>query len=127
MGRRIGLVASADWGHAHTADGPYGFAPESAEFDAMVVAAIQEGSLDRLLTVDLDFAEQAKVDGLWQAVMLAGALHHTPLQGELLSYEAPSYFGMLVAAYQHSTTTDLVITHIFAREHRPATKLASYA
>ena len=34
-----------------------------------------------------------------QAVMLAGALRNTPMQGELLSYEAPTYFGMLVAAY----------------------------
>src|SRR5207248_2633464 len=27
MGRRVALVASADWGHAHDADGPYGFDP----------------------------------------------------------------------------------------------------
>ena len=33
-------------------------------------------------------------------IMLAGALHHTPMRGELLSYEAPTYFGMLVAAYK---------------------------
>jgi aromatic ring-opening dioxygenase LigB subunit len=28
-----------------------------------------------------------------------GALGHTPMRGELLSYEAPTYFGMAVAAY----------------------------
>ncbi len=98
-GRRVALVASADWGHAHDADGPYGFDPASAEFDAMVAETVKANTLDTLLGVDIDFADRAKVDGLWQAVMLAGALHHTPMRGELLSYEAPTYFGMLVAAY----------------------------
>lgn len=99
-GRRVALVASADWGHAHDPAGPYGYDPASAEFDAMVVRTIRLDSLDRLLTTDLDFAERAKVDGLWQAVILAGALQHTPMRGTLLSYEAPTYFGMLVAAYE---------------------------
>jgi aromatic ring-opening dioxygenase LigB subunit len=46
--RRVAFVASADHGHGHTADGPYGFAPESKEYD----------------------------------------------------YEAPTYFGMLTAAFR---------------------------
>ncbi|HYP40495.1 MAG TPA: hypothetical protein VEX13_09045 [Chloroflexia bacterium] len=97
-GRRTALVASADWGHAHSADGPYGFDSASAEFDSEVVEIVRSGALDRLLTMDLDFADRAKVDGLWQSVMLAGALHHTPMRCELLAYEHPTYFGMLVAA-----------------------------
>lgn len=99
MGKRVALVASADWGHAHAADGPYGYDSASADFDAMVVETVRRDNLDSLLETDLDFADRAKVDGLWQAVMLAGALQHTPMRGELLSYEAPTYFGMLVAAY----------------------------
>jgi aromatic ring-opening dioxygenase LigB subunit len=99
MGRRVALVASADWGHGHNADGPYGYDPASAEYDQMIVETIRANKLDSLLDADLDFADRAKVDGLWQSVMLAGALRHTPMRGELLSYEAPTYFGMLVAAY----------------------------
>jgi len=98
--KRVALVASADWGHAHDPTGPYGYDPASAEFDAMVQDTIKANALDSLLTADLDFADRAKVDGLWQTVMLAGALRHTPMRGELLSYEAPTYFGMLVAAYE---------------------------
>jgi aromatic ring-opening dioxygenase LigB subunit len=97
---RVALVASADWGHAHDPSGPYGYDPASAEFDKMVQETIKANNLDDLLAADLDFADRAKVDGLWQTVMLAGALHHTPMRGELLSYEAPTYFGMLVAAYK---------------------------
>ncbi|HET6263134.1 MAG TPA: hypothetical protein VFG99_12980, partial [Chloroflexia bacterium] len=104
-GRRTALVASADWGHAHSAAGPYGFDPASAEFDSEVVEIVRSGALDRLLTMDLDFADRAKVDGLWQSVMLAGALHHTPMRCELLAYEHPSYFGMLVAACELEVTS----------------------
>jgi aromatic ring-opening dioxygenase LigB subunit len=99
-GRRVALVASADWGHAHDAEGPYGFDPASAEFDTMVQDTVRADALARLLAVDLEFADRAKVDGLWQAVMLAGAQQHTPMRGELLSYEVHGYFGMLVAAYE---------------------------
>jgi aromatic ring-opening dioxygenase LigB subunit len=100
--KRVALVASADWGHGHSADGPYGFAPESAEFDALIQEVVRANRLDDLLSTDIDFADRAKIDGLWQAIILAGALHHTPMQGELLSYQAPTYFGMLVASYEPS-------------------------
>jgi aromatic ring-opening dioxygenase LigB subunit len=46
-----------------------------------------------------DLARDAALDGLWQALMLAGVLQHVPLHGELWSYEAPTYYGMLVAAF----------------------------
>ncbi len=99
-GKRVALVASADWGHAHDPLGPYGFDPASADFDKMIQQTIKANDLDTLLSTDLDFADRAKVDGLWQAVILAGALHHTPMRGQLLSYQAPTYFGMLVASYE---------------------------
>src|SRR5215211_7895611 len=97
--RRIGFVASCDWGHAHIAAGPYGFHPESAAVDAEVVAAVQANDLMRLIDLDEARAGDAAIDGLWQALMLAGALDVTPMSVELLSYEAPTYYGMLVAAW----------------------------
>jgi aromatic ring-opening dioxygenase LigB subunit len=99
-GKRIAFIASCDLGHAHDPDGPYGYDPASSEHDAAFCAAVQENDLGRLLDWSEAFLESAKVDAYWQALMLAGALGHTPLQGELLSYEAPTYFGMAVAAYQ---------------------------
>jgi len=44
-GRRVAFVASADWGHAHDANGPYGYDPASAEFDKMVVEVIRSNDL----------------------------------------------------------------------------------
>ena len=98
--RRVAFVASCDWAHAHRADGPFGFHPAAAEVDAAVVAAVREGDLLRLRTLDAQAAADAAIDGLWQALMLAGALTVAPMRHELLSYEAPTYYGMLVAAYE---------------------------
>jgi aromatic ring-opening dioxygenase LigB subunit len=97
--RHIAFIASCDWGHAHRADGPYGFHPESAVVDAEVVAAVGANDLARLIDLDESRARNAAIDGLWQALMLAGALEVVPMHVELLSYEAPTYYGMLVAVW----------------------------
>jgi aromatic ring-opening dioxygenase LigB subunit len=97
--RRIGFVASCDWGHAHRADGPYGFHPESAAVDAEVIAAVAANDLPRLIELGESRAQDAAIDGLWQALILAGALEAVPMRVELLSYEAPTYYGMLVAVW----------------------------
>jgi aromatic ring-opening dioxygenase LigB subunit len=41
--------------------------------------------------------EQAKADSWWQMLMLHGAM--PGWTGRLISYEVPTYFGMLTAAY----------------------------
>jgi aromatic ring-opening dioxygenase LigB subunit len=97
--RRVALIASCDQGHAHDPNGQYGFDPASREHDAMMCRAIENDDLASLLDWPNDFLEAAKVDAYWQTLMLLGALGHTPLRPELLSYEAPTYFGMAVAAY----------------------------
>jgi aromatic ring-opening dioxygenase LigB subunit len=96
--KRIALIASADHGHAHEADGPYGFDPAAAEYDAQVVELVKANRLDGLVELDRAFVDAAKADSWWQMLMLHGALDDG-WRGEFLSYEAPSYFGMLCAAY----------------------------
>jgi aromatic ring-opening dioxygenase LigB subunit len=99
--QRIALIASSDLGHAHNADGPYGYDPASAEFDQQVVAAVEADDLRRLLDYETerDFLAHAKPDGLWQMLSLYGATRIVPMRGEFLSYQAPTYFGMLCASY----------------------------
>jgi aromatic ring-opening dioxygenase LigB subunit len=100
--RRIGFVASCDWGHRHTPAGPYGFHPEAAAVDSEVVDAVKANDLLRLIDLDEDRARDAAIDGLWQTLILGGALQLAPMNVELLSYEAPTYYGMLVAAWAPS-------------------------
>ena len=96
--KRVALIASADHGHAHDADGPYGFDPAAAEYDAGVVELVRTGRLRGLLELDPAFVDAAKADSWWQMLMLHGALEDD-WRGEFLSYEAPTYFGVLCAAY----------------------------
>jgi aromatic ring-opening dioxygenase LigB subunit len=97
-GKRVALIASADHGHAHDADGPYGFDPAAAEYDTQVVLLVDENRLGGLLELDPAFVDAAKADSWWQLLMLHGALEEG-WRGELLSYETSTYFGMLCAAY----------------------------
>jgi len=96
--RRVALVASADHGHAHDADGPYGFDPGAAEYDERIQQLVGENRLDALLELG-PLAAAAKADSLWQLLVLHGALVDRA-RVELLSYEAPTYYGMLCAAYE---------------------------
>jgi len=97
--RRVAFVASADQGHAHRADGPYGYNPASAEFDQLVKEAVQRNDLRSLLNLSSEFVGNAKPDSLWQLAMLQGVLERSQLVGRLLSYQVPTYYGMLCAAY----------------------------
>ena len=97
--KRVALIASCDHGHGHDAKGPYGFTPKSKEFDEAVVSLIRDGDGLRFSRLGSVFAREAKADSYWQMLMLEGALAQDRWKGELLSYEAPTYFGMLCAAY----------------------------
>jgi aromatic ring-opening dioxygenase LigB subunit len=99
-GRRVAFVASCDWAHTHEG-GQYGFHQAAADVDAAVLAALRAGDPGRLIELDEQQVEDAAIDGLWQALMLAGVMNKTPMRGEVLSYEAPPAYatGMIVAAY----------------------------
>jgi aromatic ring-opening dioxygenase LigB subunit len=97
--KRVALIASCDHGHGHDAKGPYGFTPKSKEFDEAVVKLIRDGDGLHFSRLGSTFAREAKADSYWQMLMLEGALAQDRWKGELLSYEAPTYFGMLCAAY----------------------------
>jgi aromatic ring-opening dioxygenase LigB subunit len=106
VGRRIAFVASADQGHGHSADGPYGFAPESAIFDARVEDAVRRGTLGELVEYDASEVNAALADSWWQMVMLHGALEEDGRHfvARFLAYEAPTYFGMLTAVFEPRTS-----------------------
>ena len=98
--KRIAFIASADQGHAHAANGPYGFDPASAQYDAWMQNVIRKGNLDELLAADPQLVEDGKPDSLWPTLVLAGVLKENPLKGKLLSYEVNVYFGILCAEFE---------------------------
>ncbi len=98
-GARIAFIASADQGHAHDANGPYGYDPASTKYDAWMQDVIRSNRLDDLLSVDSQLVEDGKPDSLWPTTILAGVLKENPLQAWLLSYEINVYFGILCAEF----------------------------
>ena len=98
--KRVAFIASADQAHAHRKSGPYGFDRRAAAYDRMVIEAIGRGRLERIMDFDRELIEGAKPDGFWQMAMLAGALNEVPMTGTLLSYQVPTYFGMLCAGFK---------------------------
>jgi len=98
---RVGLVASADQAHTYRADGPYGFSPRAAALDERIVEAVREGRLWSLLELDPALVEETKPDSWWQLLILAGATDDA-WQPEVISFEVPTYFGMLCAAYSRT-------------------------
>ncbi|WP_246943049.1 extradiol ring-cleavage dioxygenase [Bacillus pinisoli] len=97
--KRIGLIASCDWAHAHDEEGPYGFHEAAKQLDQEVVTLIIEDKLERMTEFDSTYIENAKPDGIWQTLILAGAIPETERKSEFLSYEAPTYFGLICTAY----------------------------
>ena len=92
--RKVALVASADHGHAHDPEGPYGFDPAAAAYDARLQEILASDRLDfRPLA---QFAEAGKADSLWQLLVLQGAVGENA-RADVLTYAAPTYYGMLVA------------------------------
>jgi aromatic ring-opening dioxygenase LigB subunit len=98
-GKAVAFIASADQGHAHDAKGPYGFHKASAKYDALVKKAIEKNDLAPLMKLSAKFVEDAKPDSLWQMAMLQGVLEQVGMVGRLLSYQVPTYFGLLCAVY----------------------------
>ena len=108
--RRVAFVASADQAHAHLKKGPYGFNPKAKKYDRRVMKAIQRQKLGSIMSMGADFVEAAKPDSLWQLAILAGALAVVPMKGELISYQVPTYYGMLCAGY-HTVRRKAVAHH----------------
>ncbi|WP_079508693.1 extradiol ring-cleavage dioxygenase [Mesobacillus jeotgali] len=97
--KRIGLIASCDWSHTHDVMGPYGFDPAAKELDEQAVNYIKSNQLEEMAGFQSDFIEAAKPDGIWQTLVLAGAIPPDERYVEFLTYEAPTYFGLICAGY----------------------------
>jgi aromatic ring-opening dioxygenase LigB subunit len=97
---RVALIASADHGHTHRADGIYGYHPAAAEYDSLLQEILASDRLDFFPLAEL--AEPGKADSLWQLVVLQGAVGETA-HADVLAYAAPTYYGMLVAEVRSQT------------------------
>ncbi len=99
-GKEVALIASADQSHVHSSEGPYGYDPSAKIYDEKICDMVKRDALDELLDIDMSLVEKAKPDSLWQMLILLGALQVKKLKGNFITYQIPSYFGMMVASYE---------------------------
>jgi aromatic ring-opening dioxygenase LigB subunit len=97
--KRIVFIASADQAHAHKKSGPYGYHETAAKYDEFVSQAIQKNHIESISRLNKRVIEDAKPDSLWQMAMLAGLTRVVKMRGSLLSYEVPTYYGMICASF----------------------------
>lgn len=97
--RRVVFIASADQAHAHRKSGPYGFHSAASKYDKFVSRAIRENRIGSISHLTKRFVEDAKPDSLWQMAMLVGVTQVIKMRGNLLSYQVPTYYGMICASF----------------------------
>lgn len=97
--KRIAVIASADQGHCHDENGPYGYHSASKNLDAQIMTCIEENCLKNLMDIEEALIANGKPDSIWQMLILEGILNIEPKKGKLLIYDVPTYFGMAVAIY----------------------------
>src|SRR6185312_1983444 len=103
-GKRVAVIISTDLAHTHEASGRYGFDPAAAECDAALLEVVRADTLDLLLEFDEDWVDRAKNEAIRPLLTLHGLLEGTGSRVDLLSYEAPTYYGMMCAAYDQSVS-----------------------
>ncbi len=101
------LIASGDLSHRLTPDAPYGFRPEGAVFDELVIDALRERHWDQIESLDQDLVDEAGECGLRPLAILLGAGRAAGLSSQVLSYEGPFGVGYPVVAFTRSATPDV--------------------
>jgi len=105
-GRKTVMIASSDLSHKLENDGPYGFAPEGPEFDAIFTKALAEGDFLSLLNIPNSLRERAAECGYNSLMILAGCFDRQDVKAEILSYEGPFGVGYAVATFTPAGEND---------------------
>lgn len=99
LGRRSVWVASGDFSHKLTEDGPYGFDPAGPKFDEAICKIFRDNTLDKLFHLDPSMCKNAAYCGLPSWQMMAGYLSDHETESTLLHYEGPFGVGYGVAEF----------------------------
>ncbi|WP_297065420.1 extradiol dioxygenase, partial [Thermococcus sp.] len=97
--KKIALIISADHGHGHSEDGPYGKVKESEEYDRLIMELINENRLEELPNVPEELVRNALVDSYWQMLIMLGAMRVAEFELKESAYACPTYFGMAGALW----------------------------
>ncbi|NJE11402.1 extradiol dioxygenase [Thermococcus sp. MAR1] len=95
----IALIISADHGHAHDENGPYGLRKESETYDRLIMKLINGNRLEELLKIPEELVRNALVDSYWQMLIMLGTMRKAEFELKDSAYACPTYFGMAGALW----------------------------
>jgi len=98
-GRKCVLIASGDLSHKLSESGPYGFAPEGAEFDKEIIEIFSSGDFLKLFNINENMRERAAECGYNSYMVLAGCFDRCGVDSKLFSYEGPFGVGYAAASF----------------------------
>ena len=97
--QRTAIIASADLSHVLKDDGPYGYDPAGPQLDEIIIEAVKEKDVSRLLQIDSRLLRHGAECGLRSILFLFGVFSGQEYSTEVLSYEGPFGVGYMVATF----------------------------
>ncbi|MHA1737049.1 MAG: hypothetical protein ACTSXA_05330 [Candidatus Heimdallarchaeota archaeon] len=99
LNKKVVILISADMGHTHHKEGPYGYHEMAEQFDELMEK--WAGKLDSKLLIKkaTPMLTKALCCGYIGFVMLQGMLENKEFTPKVISRSAPTYYGMMVASY----------------------------
>ena len=97
LGRRVAFIASGDLSHRLKPGAPAGYNKEAHLFDGEVVASIRDGAPQRIPDINQSLRRMAGECGYRSMLVAVGVAEGSPLDCEVLHYEAPFGVGYMVA------------------------------
>ncbi len=97
--KRVVVIISADLGHTHQTNGPFGFSEEVELFDKLMEK--WAGTLDEKLLIKkaVPKLDEALCCGYIGFILLQGMLNGKGFTPEVITRATPSYYGMMIAQY----------------------------
>lgn len=108
-GRRTVIVASGDLSHKLKENGPYGLAPEGAEYDERIMDVMSRSAFDELLLFDEVFLDRAAECGHRSFVIMAGAWQGSKVISRAYSHEDQTGVGYGICSFYPESGPDIYV------------------
>ena len=98
--KNIAVIASGDLSHSLTKNSPAGYSSKGKKFDKKIIKLLSAKKIDKILSLDPQFINDAKECGLRPFLIQQGILKNINYKAKTLSYEAPFGVGYLVMDFE---------------------------
>jgi AmmeMemoRadiSam system protein A len=125
INKKVVIIVSGDLSHRLTPDAPAGFDPQGKVFDEIMVQAIGEGDVMRIINIEESLVHKAGECGLRPIIMGLGVLDGQKMETKIYSYEGPFGVGYLVASLRpgQEIATRFLLSKIKEREESKLTSI----